>query len=286
MSYSAIGERPNIQIINKIENEKFKIEVLEYQELLGMSDMSLAIKTYFMQKQNMRPRQVALYLNGNTAKMQAGAMSYIRGNIDMVSGVTVGNLVGKIFKGAVTKESMAQPVYTGTGMIVSEPSFKHFFTLNLAPNEKVIVDKGMFYCSEGTVDVAPHLLKNISSAFLGGEGFFQLALTGPGIVVLECEVPMSEIQRIQLQNDTLKVDGNFAVLRSAGIDFTVEMSSKGLMSSVMSGEGLVNVYRGTGEIWLAPTLKIYQTMKMAQDFGSTDLGTINMNTSNSNKSKV
>lgn len=74
---------------------------------------------------------------------------------------------------------------------------------------------------------------------------------------------MSEIDVIDLANDTLRVDGNFAVLRSANLDFTVERSAKTLIGSAVSGEGLVNVYRGTGQVWLAPTLKVYDNLTAA-----------------------
>ena len=37
-------------------------------------------------------------------------------------------------------------------------------------------------------------------------------------------------------------------------DFTVERSSKSLLGSMVNGEGLVNIYRGTGKILMAPTL--------------------------------
>ncbi|MFB5268290.1 AIM24 family protein [Paenibacillus enshidis] len=39
---------------------------------------------------------------------------------------------------------------------------------------------------------------------------------------------------------------------SDSLDFTVEKSGKTRLGSAMSGEGLVNVYRGTGMVWLAP----------------------------------
>ena len=62
--------------------------------------------------------------------------------------------------------------------------------------------------------------------------------------MLECPVPSCEIDIIELNNDVLRVDGNFAVLRSASLQFTVERSAKSLLGSAVSGEGLVNVYRG------------------------------------------
>ena len=95
--------------------------------------------------------------------------------------------------------------------------------------------------------------KNLSSAVLGGEGLFNLCLTGQGNAVLESPVPKSELIQFNLQNDVVKIDGNMAIAWSASLEFTVEKSSKSLIGSAVSGEGLVNVYRGTGSILMAPT---------------------------------
>lgn len=139
----------------------------------------------------------------------------------------------------------------------------------------------MFYCAQGSVSVKVISQRNLSSAVAGGESFFQQQLTGPGIVILESTVPMSEVDIIDLENDTLKVDGNFAVLRSSTLDFTVERSAKTLMGSAVSGEGLVKVYRGTGQVWLAPTIKVYDTLDLAQMLGLSSTKSMNMNTSHS-----
>jgi uncharacterized protein (AIM24 family) len=176
---------------------------------------------------------------------------------------------------------MSQPEYTGTGMLVLEPSFRHFLVLELAPKESIIVDDGMFYCAQGSVSVKAVSQRNLSSAIAGGESLFQQQLTGPGLVILESVVPMEEIDIIELENDTLKVDGNFAVLRSSTLNFTVERSAKTLIGSAVSGEGLVNVYRGTGQVWLAPTIKVYNTLETALSLGLTNTKNLNMNTSNS-----
>lgn len=241
----------------------------------------MAQQVYFMEKQNIRVRQIALYLNNEKVTIEKGAMSYFQGNLQMVSGVTIGNALGRMMRGAVTGEQMAQPEYSGTGLLVLEPSFQHFLVLELAPGESIIIDDGMFYCAQGSVTVRTVSQRNISSAVAGGESLFQQQLTGPGIVVLESVVPMSEIDVIDLYNDTLKVDGNFAVLRSSTLDFTVERSAKTLIGSAVSGEGLVNVYRGTGQVWLAPTIKVYKTLEMANALGINNTKGMNMNTSRS-----
>lgn len=275
MNFNAIGTRKNIQIIDKSETRTFKVEVMQYEKLLGASNHYMAQNMYYMDKQNIRVRQVVVYLANDSVKVEPGAMSYFQGNINMVSGVTVGNALGRMFTGMVTGEAAAQPEYSGNGMVVLEPSFKHFIVLELQQGEQIIVDKGMFYAAQGSVNVRAVAQKSFSAAIGGGEGIFQIEITGPGIVVLESIVPMEEINIIELENDTLKVDGNFAVLRTAGLQFTVERSAKTLVGSAVSGEGLVNVYRGTGQVWLAPTIKVYNYM------GAGYTTTPNMNTSRS-----
>ena len=66
---------------------------------------------------------------------------------------------------------------------------------------------------------------------LGNEGVFQTKLSGNGIVVLEIPVPEEEVFKCKINNDVLKVDGNFAILRTGDIEFTVEKSSTIISSS-------------------------------------------------------
>ncbi len=276
---SAIGTRENVQVVQSFENKGLRVEILEYQKLLGISDTSTAQRVFFMEQQNIRVRQIALYLNEESVTVERGAMSYFQGNLEMVSGVTLSNAIGKMFKASVTGEQMSQPQYSGTGLLVLEPSFRHFIVLQLAENESIVIDDGMFYCAQGSVQIQVIPQKNLSAAIAGGKTFFQQQLIGPGIVVLESVVPMQEINVMQLNNDTLKVDGKFAILRSSSLEFTVERSAKTLVGSAMSGEGLVNVYRGTGEIWLAPTIKVYNTLGRAIAYGATSTSAMDMNTS-------
>ncbi len=283
---TAIGTREHIKVLEEYTCGGLRVEVLEYEKLLGLSHPAMAQQIYFMEKQNVRVRQIALYLNNEKVTIEKGAMSYFQGNLQMVSGVTAGNALGRLVRGAVTGEQMAQPEYTGTGLLVLEPSFKHFLVLELANNESIIVDDGMFYCSQGSVTVKAVAQRRLSAAVAGGETLFQQQLTGPGVIILESVVPMDEIDIIDLNNDTLKVDGNFAVLRSSNLEFTVERSAKTLIGSAVSGEGLVNVYRGTGQVWLAPTIKVYNTLRSAYGLGSSSTESLNMNTSRSKFKKA
>ena len=75
-------------------------------------------------------------------------------------------------------------------------------------------------------------------------------------------VPEDELIEVILENDELKIDGNLAVCWSSNLEFTVERSTKTLVGSAVSGEGLVNVYRGTGRVLMcpvAPTTSLFES---------------------------
>ena len=60
------------------------------------------------------------------------------------------------------------------------------------------------------------------------------------------------VQRIELQDDKLSVDGRFALARTAGLKFEVQKATKSFFGSVSSGEGLLNTFEGTGTVLIAP----------------------------------
>ena len=97
---------------------------------------------------------------------------------------------------------------------------------------------------------------NVSSAIAGNEGLFNLGISGVGVLCLESPCPKEELIEVTLENDVLKIDGNMAIAWSGSLEFTVERSGKSLIGSAASGEGLVNVYRGTGKVLLAPVDKM------------------------------
>ena len=69
-------------------------------------------------------------------------------------------------------------------------------------------------------------------------------------------MPRAELIEVELNNDVLKIDGNYAIAWSNSLEFTVERSGKTLIGSAASGEGLVNVYRGSGKVLMMPTAKM------------------------------
>lgn len=251
-----------IQLNNFANNENLKqiAQMGSYTVYEHQKDMSVAPSyasiAYFMHEMNVRKRQVLCCLNGTSVRVQAGAMQWTAGSVEAETGVKgVGDFLGKALKGAVTNESAVKPVYNGWGYLMLEPTYNYIILEDVATwGSGIVLDDGMFLACDAGLTESIVARNNISSALLGGEGLFNLSLSGQGIAVLESPVPREELFEIVLDNDVVKIDGNMAVAWSSSLQFTVEKSSKSLLGSAVNGEGFVNVYRGSGRILMAPTV--------------------------------
>lgn len=260
---SSLNFTNKLKMLSEMECES-KFQILEYQNLDGAADVETALGLNVIKQSGIKLKQVRIILEDSSVKLEPGALSYMKGNIEIKN--KSGGLLGfgkKIISSKLTGETTFRPTYSGTGEIFLEPSFGHFALIELEDDE-IIVSDNMFYACEEDIEVNAAMQKNISSTFLGNEGLYQTRIEGTGIVALRVPVPESEIFKCVLINDTLKVDGNFAILRTGNIEFSVEKSSKSIIGTAISGEGMVNVYRGTGEVWLIPTKSIYKDLKIKE----------------------
>ena len=241
-----------VNMISQMKNES-TFQILEYDSLEGAKDIQTSIKISLMKNSNIRLRQVRLILDNSAVKIEAGALSYMKGDLEIEA--KTGGIIGigkKFFQSKVTGESTIKPIIRGTGEVFLESTFSHFTLIELE-DEEIIVDDGLFYACEEDIEVEVAMQKNVSSIMFGNEGVYQTRLKGSGIVVLQIPVPEKEIFRCKLFN--------FAILRTGNIEFSVEKSGSSLIKSALNGEGLLNVYRGTGEVWLAPTLYKYNELE-------------------------
>lgn len=227
--------------------------VVEYQRDLSVTPSTAQI-SYFSNIMNVRKRQVICNLSISPVTIQAGAMQWMVGNANATTGIKgVGDLFSKAVRGKVTGESAIKPEYTGDGEIVLEPTYRHILLLNMEDwNNSIVLDDGLFLACTSNLKQRAVMRSNISSAVAGNEGLFNLGIEGKGTLCVESPCPQEELIEIELNNDVVKIDGNMAIAWSGSLEFTVERSGKTLVGSAASGEGLVNVYRGTGKVLLAP----------------------------------
>ncbi len=247
-------------IHNFLDNDDVKtiaelgcFRVVEYRRDLSVAPDD-AMRAYYCNEMNIRKRQLICDVSLADVTVQSGAMQWMVGDVKATTGIKgVGDLIGKAFRSSVTGESAIKPEYTGDGLLVLEPTYRHILLLDVgAWGGSVVLDDGLFLACEASLKHKLVARNTVSSALIGHEGFFNLGIQGSGVLCLESHCPKEELVEIELENDALKVDGNMVIAWSGSLTFTVERSGRSLIGSAASGEGLVNVYRGTGRVLLAP----------------------------------
>lgn len=243
-------DNDDVQVVGRLG----QFHILEWKRDLSVTPATAQI-AYFASAMNVRRRQLVAAVDPqHPVTLQSGAMQWTAGDVTATTGVTsVGNLLGKMVRSAVSSESAIKPEYRGNGTLVCEPTFNHLLLVDMKNwGGSIVLDDGLFLACDGGIRESLQARSNVSSMVAGGEGLFNLKLVGEGAVVLESPVPQQECVYVDLQDDVLKIDGNYALAWSSTLDFTVERSGKTLVGSAASGEGLVNVYRGTGRVMMAP----------------------------------
>src|SRR6478609_7800939 len=125
------------KVVSFVESQNIKMEVLEYQNLGGNDNFSVAEKLFFAQKSNIKLRQVRITLNNSSLTAEAGALQFMKGNITLKSlgGNGAKGFLKGIASSVLTHESAIKPQYQGSGVIYLEPSFKHYMIVELNNEE-------------------------------------------------------------------------------------------------------------------------------------------------------
>ena len=256
-------DNPNI----KVTYEEGPVRILEHQRNMSMSNLAEVEQNYRFSKMNVRSRQALITLDNSSFMVSAGAMQWTLGKVALQTGVKgAGDYLGKALAGMATGESAVKPVYSGTGLLMLEPTLKYLFPLRVEDWGGIALTDGAYLGCENSISVNVRMNKKLSTAAAGGEGLFTMALNGKGVAIIESPVPYAHLAEIELENDEMCIDGNMAVAWSASLNFATEPAAKmgqkkgffdlkgmvkDAVASGLSGEGYVNVYRGTGKILLA-----------------------------------
>ena len=252
----------NAQIVaTKTAADGTKIEILSIKTLSGSSNIGLAQDLFFAKEVDLSLKMVRITLNGSSVRLEPGSLYYMHGDLEIVASSGGGVLKG-LSRKMLSGETFLVNEIRGKGVIILEPTFGHFLLHDIHEDEQgIIVDKGAFFGGTKDLSITAAVQRNISAALFGGEGLVQTSIQGNGIAILFSPVPLSELEVIDLQASRLSVDGNFALVRSNDIKFSVKKSSKSWVATSVSGEGLLQTFEGTGTVWLAPTQGVYKRLQ-------------------------
>ncbi|MBR3629063.1 MAG: TIGR00266 family protein [Oscillospiraceae bacterium] len=90
----------------------------------------------------------------------------------------------KVGAGFFGGEGFIMQKFTGSGMLLLEIDGS-IVTYELAAGQSMLVDTGYLAAMDGTCSVDIETVKGVGNALLGGEGFFNTRVTGPGRVWLQ-----------------------------------------------------------------------------------------------------
>lgn len=248
-------------IKNLLENDnihtiaqKGPVQILEHKRFLGV-DKSIVGLCCYANEMNYNLRQVLINLDNSSFILDGGAMQWMLGKIkvDMqANGYFLETLAYRHLSQENKDYRYRRAIYTGTGLILTEPTIKHIGLIDLDEwGGELIVEQKMFLGCESSIQVGLSFHNDLSATIAGNEGIFCPKLSGYGIALVKSPHPMDTLVEIELDNEVLCIDGSMAIAWSDSLEFTVEMNTNNIVTSIGCGEGLVNVYRGTGRVLLA-----------------------------------
>ncbi|MGT2911469.1 TIGR00266 family protein [Streptococcus cameli] len=191
---------------------------------------------------------------GEMAYIQQGSMVYHTPSVSLNTrlngkGSGLGKLVGAIGRSLVSGESMfiTQAVSNGDdGVLALAPNTPgEVIALELGEKQYRLND-GAFLALDGSAQYSMER-QSVGRALFGGQGgLFVMTTEGQGTLLANS---FGSIKKIELNNSTMTIDNAHVVAWSRDLDYDIHLEN-GFMQSIGTGEGIVNTFRGTGEIYV------------------------------------
>jgi uncharacterized protein (AIM24 family) len=151
---------------------------------------------------------------------------------------------GDVVRSFFTSEARVRPFYTGTGSILLQPSLGGYHVLEVTEGEDWILEPGVYWASEGSVDLGL-TREPFWASFRAGDGFlvWKTVLGGHGRVAINAPGP---VETVEIQHGELRVQGRLVLGRTRGLGFASERSVR-FPRNLISGQRRLRVYGGTGK---------------------------------------
>ena len=209
----------------------------------------------FSMDSNMQFPLVELSLNqGETVFIQRGSMVYHTPNVTLntqlnASGSGLGRFVKAVGRSMVSGEStfITQAVaQSDNGYLALAPdSPGQVIPLQLGEKQYRLND-GAFLPLDGTAYYTMER-QSVGKALFGGQGgFFVMTTQGQGTLLANA---FGSIKKLELHNQEVTIDNAHVVAWSQSLNYHVHLEN-GFWQSIGTGEGVVNTFQGTGEVYV------------------------------------
>lgn len=191
---------------------------------------------------------------GEKAYIQRGSMVYHSPSVTLNTKLNAkGRGLGKFVK------AVGRSMVSGESTFITEASSNaDDGVLALAPNvpgqvmalhlgeKQYRLNDGAFLALDGSAFYTMER-QSISKALFGGQGgFFVMTTEGQGHLLVNA---FGSIKKIELQEQEVTIDNAHVVAWSKDLNYDIHLEN-GLWQSMGTGEGVVNTFRGTGEIYV------------------------------------
>lgn len=219
--------KDKLKVIKELRKDSF-FKLMQYEDLEGTDNKKVNQAIKSMKK---KLKQIRVILDDSVVKVKEEKLLYTKGDIEEIECEPI-YFEGRLFSDINDNYDDIYPSYTGKGEIILNLSFSDFVFIELE-DENIIIKEEYFWICEGEIAVD----------YVDDD---ELLLTGSGIVVMELPVSENEIIRFDLNKDMFQSYDDEAILQRGNID--KRENKKG------------TVYIGDGEVWLAPTKRLYNDM--------------------------
>ena len=209
----------------------------------------------FSMDSNMQFPLVELSLNqGETVFIQRGSMVYHTPNVTLntqlnASGSGLGRFVKAVGRSMVSGEStfitqaVAQSDIGFVALGREAPGL--VFPLQLGVKQYRLND-GAFLALDGTAYYTMER-QSVGKAIFGGQGgLFVMTTQGQGTLLANA---FGSIKKIELHNQEVTIDNAHVVAWSQSLNYNIHLEN-GFWQSIGTGEGVVNTFQGTGEVYV------------------------------------
>lgn len=185
--------------------------------------------------------------NGESIKAESNAMVTMSSTIDVA-----GSMEGGVMKGLgrmLAGEKFFFQILSakrGPGEVLLAPSIPGgIIDVDMDGSYDLYVQKDGFLAATQGIEVSTQM-QNLSKGLFSGEGFFIVKIRGTGTVFINS---YGSIHAVNLaENEEVIIDNGHLVAWPSYMHYSLEKASRGWISSLTSGEGIVCRFRGPGTV--------------------------------------
>lgn len=185
---------------------------------------------------------------GEGIQAEAGAMVSMSPTIKLKTEMK-GGFMGALKRKVLGGESFFVSNYVaegGPGEVTMAPAVPGDIMGLILNNETYFVQSGSYLAGDMSLNIDSKF--GGAKAFFAGEGLFLLKISGSGFLILTSYGAIME--KKLAPGERYIVDTSHIVAFQSTVKYTVKKAAQGIMSSILSGEGLVCEYEGPGTIYL------------------------------------